>query len=117
MTAAHAVVVVAALLLVTAATSSRPRPRRLPGTPAPEFAAHIPVTPRLFDPRRRERPRVASSSKESRPTAHLDDLSLEVHDGLLLELKLNGDLIPENYFQRYHDESVRLFCVQGRKLP
>jgi hypothetical protein len=99
------------LLLYHEVSGTGFRKKRRSGEPSEAFTAHTVVAPKVFHSRpKRDIASTAgnSSTGEGLPSRHADRLALalETDDGrpLVLDLVLNRQLIPQNYFQSTHQQ-------------
>ena len=100
------------LLLYNEVTGAGSRKRRRSGTdPSEEFSSHRIVTPKLYHGRSK---REVTSSRDVHDVTdvtrrHLDRMTVTLGSDdderqFVLDLKLNRDLIPKNYFQKTHKQ-------------
>ena len=110
--------VILILLLYNEVSGSGHRKRRRHDGPATEFSSHRIIEPRLFHGRsKREiattRDVAGDGGDVTASRRHLDHLTV-TFDGdndrrFVLDLKLNRQLIPENYFQKTHKQVRNVF--------
>ena len=96
------------LLLYHEVSGSGPRKRRRHLTPADEFTSHSVIHPRVFHARSKREIKTTLSDVIASRGRHLDHLTVTFEDEdereFVLDLQLNRQLIPENYFQRTHKQ-------------
>ena len=101
------------LMLVLPLASSSLRIKRSIGEPSPEFDRHHRIEPELFHG---VSGRSISHTKGNNASSkhHLDRVTAKIAvDGreLVLDLKLNRELIPDTFYERYHDQVGARFCT------
>jgi hypothetical protein len=74
--------------------------------PADEFSSHSVIHPRVFHARSKREIATTRSDENGSPERHLDHLTVtfEAERVFVLDLQLNRQLIPENYFQKTHKQ-------------
>ena len=102
------------LLYHEVSASNGPRKRRLRHfDPSDQFSSHTVVEPRVFHGRSKRE--IASTRRDDDVSSkrHLDHLTV-TFDGederqFILDLQLNRQLIPDNYFQKRHHQVKHIF--------
>ena len=96
------------LLLYHEISGSGPRKRRRHLSPAEEFSSHSVIYPRVFHARSKRQIATTRSDDVASLGRHLDHLTVTFEDEdereFVLDLQLNRQLIPENYFQKTHKQ-------------